>query len=696
MKHKLIKFAACAFALIILLSTGVFAASYDAYTHWSDVGAERKDVYNRDMYEPVRTIGNVDIGLAAFKGIKGVFTDSKNNIYILDSDSQIVVLDESFKLIREIGAIGGESYDDAESIYVHTDGTIYICDTVQKRILHVTAQGKLIEIIDKPESVLIPDDFDFKPSRMVIDSQGYMYVLCSGSYYGALLYSPENEFLGFYGANTVTSSISGVLTNIKDRIFPNNEKKGNTVRNLPYSFNDITIDNRDFIYTSNGYTNTLNRTGQIRKLGPGTGSNILNSEGTNFVDTNVNTVYKNGALERQDIMDIEVDSDGFLYALESAYGRIYLYDAECRLLNAFGGGLGSGKSLGTFVKVSGIALFKDGERLLVADSSTNLITVFDITDFGKKAKELISLTENGKYDEIGDGWQELLKLDDNFQPAYSGMARISLNNGEYKDAMRYAKLGYDRDTYAVAFEYVRKDFLENNFVWLFAIVIVIVAALIAFFVLKKRKNIKLIKNQNVNQMFAILIHPANVFTDIKEKQQGSVILSGVTVVIFYVVTVLQTLAGGFLFSVYDAESFNSLWVLVRSAGIVILWIAANWLVCTLLGGNGKLKEIIIVTCYSLWPLIIEKLIRLVLTNVLIPAEASFLGILDALAIIYFLILMVIGLLKIHDFSASRLVATSLLSLVGVAAIIFLLIMIIILLQQFFAFLATFVTELTTI
>lgn len=697
LKYKLIKFAAVMFALLTVLSVGVSAATpYDSYTHWSDVGTERKDVFNRTMYEPLKAFNASDIGVEDFKEIKNITIDSRGYIYLLDFNSRIVILDSNFKLVREIGLINEMSYEDAQSVYVHSDNTLYICDSLSNRILHITDSGKLLEVINKPESVLIPDDFDFKPMRIVIDSQGYMYVLSDGSYYGALLYSPQKEFLGFYGANTVSSSISGVLTNIKNRIFPNNEKKGNQARNLPYCFNDINIDSRDFIYTSNGYTDEFDRTGQIRKLGPGTGRNILNSDEVNFVDTNVNSVYNNGAMEKQDIMDIEVDSKGFLYALESAYGRIYMYDDECRLLSAFGGGMGNGETLGMFKKVTGMAIINDGAKVLVTDGITNYITIFEITDFGKKVKELVDLTLNGKYEEIGDGWEEILKIDNNFQPAYSGMARVCLNNGNYNEAMKYAKIGYDRETYAVAFEYVRKDFLDKNFGWIFVGALAILVAVCTLLVITSRKKVVLIKNKNVSQMLSTMIHPSNVFTDIKEKGQGSVILCVVTMVIFYVVTVLQTLAGGFLFSVYDAESFNSLWVLVRSVGLVALWIVANWLVCTLLGGKGKLKEIVIVTCYSLWPLIFANIIRLVMTNVLIPAEASFLGILDALAMIYFLILMVIGLLKIHDFSMSRLVATSIVSIIGVAAIIFLGIMIIMLLQQFFAFLVTFVTELMTI
>jgi len=186
LKHKLIKFTAILFALIILFSVGVSASvPYETYTHWSDVGTDRKDVYNRAMYEPIMALEAKDIGVEPFDEIKNIFVDGTDNIYILDAKSRIVILNKDLKLIKEIGLIGNEAYNDAESLYVHTDNTIYICDTISKRILHISQQGVLLETIGEPESVLIPDSFNFSPMRIVIDSQGYMYVLSDGSYYGA-------------------------------------------------------------------------------------------------------------------------------------------------------------------------------------------------------------------------------------------------------------------------------------------------------------------------------------------------------------------------------------------------------------------------------------------------------------------------------------------------------------------------------
>lgn len=701
MKRLILRLGITALILVLLASglnclTAFAENPYDSYTYWTDVGSENKAVHNRSMYNASFILDAERIGVPSFNKINDICTDKNGQLYILDSNSRIIVLNPDYTLKNEIGLIGTERYDGASSLYVAEDETVYICDTEGHRILRINQAGKLIETVTLPDSPLIPDNFDFRPTDIATDSEGNLYVLSDGSFYGALLYAPDKSFLGFFGANTVTTSVSDVFANIINRMFPNNAKKGNTAQRLPYCFVGIDVDAKGFVYTCNGYTKAYNNNGQIRKLSPGTGGNILNSDSVNFTDAKVNRDYKNGAMAKQDILDIAVDSNGFIYGLESAFGRIFMYDSSCRTLTAFGGGMGEGSKKGNFVTVSSIALNSNGEQVLVADSATNLITVFEITDFGKKAKQLITLTLNGDYAEAKDGWEEIIALDSSFQPAYSGLSRAYLNEGEYKTAMQYAKMGYDRESYGIAFEYMRKDFIDSNFALLFIGAVLLIAGVITFLIISTRKKLVLVKNKQVNLMLSTLIHPSDTFTQVKEKHKGSVLLSLVTVGIFYVSTVLQTLAGGFLFTVYDASTFNSLMVLVRSVGLVVLWVIADWMVCTLLGGKGKLREIIIVTCYSLWPLIIKNLLSLVLTNVLLPTEAGFLTILDAVAVIYFVLLMIVGLLKIHDFSLTRLIGTSLLAILGIAAIVFLLIMIVILIQQLYGFVITLISEISTL
>lgn len=697
MKKALGRLFAVILAICLVASavTAVSAAApTDSYTYWTNVGSQRKSVYSKAMYDVDSVVDVTKLGVQRLSQITSICKDNNDNIYILDSASRIVILDNNFNLVKEIGLINGTiSYNNSKGIY-YKDDIIYICNTEGANIYMIDLDGNLIDTITLPESNLIPDDFVYKPTKITRDDNGYMYVVSEGCYYGSLLYAPDRSFLGFYGSNTVNATIASVFTNISNRLFPNAEKHASQIKKLPFSFVDITIDNEGYIYTSNGFTDTTtaSRNAQIRRLSPGGGTNILNSK-VNFTDTEI-IWFDN--FQKQDLCDIEVDSNGFIYALESRFDKIFIYDEDCRVLNIFGGGMGAASQVGTFTNSCAIALIEDGDKILVADADNNYLTVFQINEYGKKVKELDVLTLNGEYDKIQEGWLEVLEQDSNSQLAYSGIANSYLEEENYAEALKYAKLGYDKETYAVAFEYVRKDFISDNFNWIFAIVVVVVIGAIAFMFVTNKKKIVFIKNQSLNLMLTTMVHPSNNFTDIKEKKLGSIPLCFLLMVLYYVVTVMKTISGGFLFSNYDPTSFNSILVLVRSIGLVVLWIIANWLVCTLLGGKGKLKEIMIVTCYSLLPLILEGVIYIILSNVLLPAEASFLGILTTIATIYFGIMLVIGMLKIHDFSMGKFIWTTILTVLGMAIIIFLLIMLIILVQQFGAFLITLITEISTI
>lgn len=670
---------------------------YNSYTYWEGISEnKRKAVYNRPMYDTASVLNAENLQVDAFTKLNDVCTDNDGNVYILDDASRITVLNKNYEVVKEIGALykDGEKYEyaGANSLYVHTDGTIYICDTENARVLHCTSDGALTDILVLPDSPLIPEDYKYRPMHIVADSRNYLYVLSDGSYYGMILYSEDRSFLGFYGANEVTNGIMGALKNVWNRLFVSNEKKGNTARTLPYVFVDVTRGGDGFIYTATGYTDKTNNKGQIKKLSPGTGKNILNSEDINFTDDEENTTYKDGETLNQNIVALEVDENGFIYCLDAAFGRVFLYDSEKRMLSAFGTGMGSGTQKGSFTQASALAL--NGGNILVTDSTKCTVTVFKETEYGARVKQLTALTVNGDYTAAKEGWQQVLSEDSNCQTAYSGLARAYLAENDYKTAMKYAENGYDRETYALAFELSRRDFIYGNFLVIFIAIIILLCAIAAMIFLGKRKKRKTVKDSETRLLFRTLIHPSLSFDDVKEKGRGSIKLCVAVMAVYYVLSVMQTLCGGFLFTYYDPENFNSIMVLIRSAGIVALWIICNWMVCTLLGGKGKLREIAVVTCYSLTPMIIEMALRLVLTNLLLPTEGEFLGIFRTVAMLYTLLILVIGMIKIHDFSMSRFIGTGVLSVFGIAAVVFLAVMVGMLLQQLAGFIGTVFMELT--
>lgn len=664
---------------------------YESYTYWSDIsGSGRKAVYNRPMYETERLLDASSMGVEAFEEVKDICVDDKEYVYLLDKESRIVILDEQYRFVNEITTVAGEEdykFVDANDIFVHRDGTIYISDTENRRVLHCDENGTYIDMFTLPDSPLIPENFDFRPVRTVADSRGYVYVLSEGSYYGALLYDPDKNFISFYGANAVETGIAGAFQSLLNRMFPNNEKASRRSRVLPYVFTDIVIDDRDFVYTLTDTTDV----GSVKKLAPGSGNNILNSDDVRFKDDSVSGTYVAGYQYNQQFVGLDIDEDEFIYCLDSKYGRIFVYDSSCRMVTAFGGGMTVGTQKGTFVNVAAIAE-KDGD-ILVCDRGNGRITVFQRNEYGEKVHDLITMTLRGDYLESKEGWEEVLKEDRNLQLAYNGLARAYLAEADYDKAMEMALEGYDRETYSLAYEYQRKEFLSEHFGLIFGGLVLAAGAVTALLIVSMKRRVRKIKNETVHLMFKTLLHPGDAFEDIKYKGKGSIRLSLILLAVFYVTAVLKVLWGGFMFTQYDPGTFNSLWVLVQSAGLVILWILSNWLVSSLAGGTGTIKEIAVVTCYSLQPLIIEQILWTILTNFLLPSEASFLNIFKVIAILWFLLELTIGMLRIHDYSFGKFIGTSLLSVVGIAVIVFLLILVGILLQQLGGFITTVVIEL---
>jgi hypothetical protein len=408
----------------------------------------------------------------------------------------------------------------------------------------------------------------------------------------------------------------------------------------------------------------------------------------NFADVSLGTIK--GETLSQDLLGIALDDDNYIYALDSAYGRIFLYDKDYRLLSAFGAGLGRGEQIGTFALPC--AIETNGNDVLVCDSSNNNVTVFKITDYGKLVKTARKMTIDGDYEESKALWQEVLSLDKNSQLAYNGLAKALYVEGEYKQAMEYAKLGIDKETYGQAFKWVRRDYIKDNFIWIFLIAVVALGVLCAALVYLTKHKVTLLSNPKVNVMFSSVAHPFDSFTKVKYNNLGSLPLSFILLTVFYITTIIKTTKGGYLYSSYNPAEFNSLYIIIRTFGLVILWAVSNWAVCALRGGIGRLKEIFIVTCYSLIPIIFGNIIYVILTNIMLPTEAGFLSVLMNAFTIYAAFMLVIGIMKVHDYEFGKFITTTIMTIVGMAIVLCLIVLIIILVQQLGAFAITIIME----
>lgn len=703
-KNDLKQFASVAFAVVLavsVFSTNVFASTFktanaeteetpfESYTYWEGLGAGSKTkAYCRPMYKPAAVIDSSKLGTELFGSVDDVCSDN-GYTYILDStSSKVYVLNPDYSLKTEINKIvyNGETLNitGASGIFVKND-KIYIADTKNARILVMSADGKVMHYLTLPESKLIPSDFKYSPQKIAVDSRDYLYISSDGSYYGALVYSPEMEFLGFYGANAVAVSVGDAIKSFINKLFSTDEKRAASVRALPYQFTDFAVGPNDFIYTVTSTSGTDTPKGQIKRLNPG-GKDVLGKENYNFADES-NRLPKAEALKA-----IDVDSDGFFYALESgAYNRIFWYDAESNLICVFGGNSGSQPQKGT-VSLGG-AISINGTDIIVSDPVNKNATVYTLTEYGHTVREAQLDTLNDDFEETVDSWSEVIKQDVNNQLAYKGLAKAYYTMGDYSKAIEYAKLGADRETYANAFVKLRTAFLEKRFTLIFLGLAVIIAAIVFILHFKKKNGIVLIKNERFKNMLSSVFHPFEAFRLVKEKNMGSCILATAVLALFYIVTAISDVASGYAFNRFDASSYNSFFVLLRTVALVLLFVVSNWLVCVLMGGIGKLKEIYTVTCYSLIPTIAATALSIVLSHTLSPDEFIFATIFQTICTGYTLIILAIGIMKIHDFEFGKFLGTTVVTVIAMLIIVFLIFLVFMLAQQVYGWIGTIFTEI---
>ena len=272
------------------------------------------------------------------------------------------------------------------------------------------------------------------------------------------------------------------------------------------------------------------------------------------------------------------------------------------------------------------------------------------------------------------------------------MARVYFAAGEYDLAMKYAKIGYDYHTYSLAYEFVRTDFIERNIYLMAGIILAVVIALCVFVHFKRKNNIVIIKNQELKLLSRVMLHPSDVFNEIKQKKRGSVLIGLILIIVYYITATLKETESGFLFKSPSNTSFNSALILLQTVGIVLLWTICNWAVCTLQDGKGKMREIFIVTSYSLVPLIISNIVYTIASNMILASEAAFLSIFLTVMQLFTAFILIVGTIVIHDYTFGKFVGTTLLSVFGILIVIFLAIVIVILVQQVFMFIGTIYRE----
>lgn len=696
MKKKLLTVLSLILIFVSVFSMTASAKSSQSFNHWDTIGDDLT-VIGRSMFDPIGSISAESIGNSkTLEGITDIYCVG-DFIYLLCGEaSKLYVLNKDYTFNREVLITDdiGNTIDFTGAAGVFVDGgLIYLSSTKNGQILVTSLEGKLVKTIEAPKSDVIPEDFIFQPTSILKDTDGNFYVVSTGSYYGALFFTPEFEFEGFFGANAVEHTVLDVMSFIWDKLTNTDAKRAKQTRVLPYAFSDMTIDKDGFLYTCTGATSSLasnNGTGQIQMLSP-SGTNILyrrnnhgktaGATGFNFLENRVVVTWEKKKV--QDFCAIVVDDNGLMYSLDRTYGLVYVYDSDCNLITAFGGGAEEGNQLGQFKTACCLAI--NGDQILVGDSERNTVTIFQQNDYGKKVASALVLTSEGQHAKAKSIWEECIKEDRNFIYAYRGLAKAYYAEGNFEKAKEYAEISYDYVTYDLAYQEIMKNFFKDNFVIIFIFAVVLICVAAWLLVKAKKKEERKIKNPKLATMLDVYFHPFKAFGDIKNKKTGSIAISLVLIFLFVFTSILKYTLSSFLFRTADVNSYNSLYTLASTGGLVLLWIIANWLVSTIMSGKGSLSEITQVTAYALQPIIVANVVVTALSYMLTYNDVALINGIAIVGTLLTLFLIIIGNMTVHDYSLSKFLLTTVVTIFLMIVIVFILFMAFIMLQQLYNF-----------
>lgn len=638
------------------ISNGRFVPTQTAYMALTN----RTEVYGEPLDKP-----------------NDIYIDKDNFVYIVSTNTQnstgkII----KFSLKNENVTIFGQDFlKNPTGVYVDDEGYIYVADRGGNKAYKLDQAGVIVQEFTKPSSPLFGNDA-FQPKKIVTDSSDNVYILNNGSR-GLAQFTQDNEFLGYFGTNSIQPSLRTVL----QFIFFTKEQRNNLYLLSPAEISNVAIDDRGLIHTV-----TLGE--------ESTGVKRLNINGENLLGE----VYNEPDLE-----DVYVGPIGNIYTVTKS-GMITEYDIEGNLLFTFGGQDESNQIQGLFNVPSAIAV-DDSYNLFILDGSSNELQIFTPTDFADMVHHALYLYQDGRYIESRDPWLEVLKMNDMFDLAHKGLGNAYYSLGEYDLAMEEYSKAMDRDGYSDAFWEVRNAYLIDN-VWI--ILVFFFTFMVAYVINLKlhyfryvfapvKKGVRYLRDKSrildeCLYLFTYLKHPSDATYYIKRENRVGYLPATIVLLFYFAFYMIYIYTFGFLFNMRVIANINIVEEVTKIFLPFILFVFANYLIGSIREGEGRFKDIYVTTIFSLAPYFLTLPILTVLSQGLTYNETFLISLIQFISIFITVIYFFFMVKETHFYNVKETVASILISFFTMILILLGTFIVYILLNELFKLIVDLVME----
>lgn len=194
-------------------------------------------------------------------------------------------------------------------------------------------------------------------------------------------------------------------------------------------------------------------------------------------------------------------------------------------------------------------------------------------------------------------------------------------------------------------------------------------------------------------MFYTISHPMDGYYWIRHKDRGSVPLAILMVILFGISFSANRLLASFVVNDLDPRTVDSLYEMIGVLAFYLLICVSNWSITCLMNGEGRLKDIAIAIGYGTVPISVVLVAATIVSQVIADDEQAFYGLLIAVGIVYGVIMMLIGIMQVHNYTLGKTLLTLFLTFIAMFIIVFLLLLLSNLLGMVYNFFRSIYTEI---
>ena len=197
----------------------------------------------------------------------------------------------------------------------------------------------------------------------------------------------------------------------------------------------------------------------------------------------------------------------------------------------------------------------------------------------------------------------------------------------------------------------------------------------------------------IGYMFGVLSKPIDSFYEIRYRDKGSVPLAIICVFTLSALFTINRIFAGFIVNNVNPRMIDGITEMGSFFLLLGLFCVGNWAVTVLMEGEGRMRDIVTVAGYAMLPLALALGPATIISNVVSFEEAAFYQIIIGIGIAWTAVLLLIGVMTVHNYTLLKTLITLVLTFVTILILIFIGLLILDLLNQIYGFLYSIYTEL---